>query len=421
MSSNNKVYTKNFLTMLSGNTFSQLIPFIVAPIIARLFTTEEFAVLANFMAIVGVLGIVATGRLELAIALPKDKKEAQQIAFTGFLITILLGFLSILLPVFAHQIGELYHDQLLSNYLWLVPLSVISYGLLGLTNNWNLRHERFHSISIGKISQSLINNGLAALLGYIGGGVDGLIIAWLISQYINIFVLLIGVNRSFNRKDFSLLTIKSTLKEYKDFPMINSLHAFSDIFFSQFLLFWIISTYFGIAELGLFAMMNKYVRAPIVLVSSSVSQLFYVEAGKAINQNYSMFPIVKKTLKTTLFFAVPFVVCVYFFGPILFKWYLGDQWEQAGVYAKSLTPILFFYFIISPISGLPILMNQQKKAFVLSVVGYAISCLGLYGTTWYGASFSSALWLYSLLFGLYNVTTLIWYFSLIKKHHAGII
>ena len=65
-------------------------------------------------------------------------------------------------------------------------------------------------------------------------------------------------------------------------------------------------------------------------------------------------------------------------------------------------------------------MNQQKKAFVLSVVGYAISCLGLYGTTWYGASFRSALWLYSLLFGLYNVTTLIWYFSLIKKHHAGI-
>lgn len=420
MSSNNKVYTKNFLTMLSGNTFSQLIPFIIAPIIARLFTTEEFAVLANFMAIVGVLGIVATGRLELAIALPKDKKEAQQIAFTGFLITLLLGFLSILLPVFAYQIGELYHDQLLSSYLWLVPLSVISYGLLGLTNNWNLRHERFHAISIGKISQSIINNGLAALLGYIGWGVDGLIIAWLISQYINIFVLLFGVSRSFNRKDFSLLTIKSTLKEYKDFPMINSLHAFSDIFFSQFLLYWIISTFFGIAELGLFAMMNKYVRAPIVLVSSSVSQLFYVEAGKAINQNYSILPIVKKTLKTTLFFAVPFVVSVYFFGPILFKWYLGDNWEQAGVYAKSLTPILFFYFIISPISGLPILMNQQKKAFIYSVIGYAASCFVLYATTWFGYTFSTALWFYSLIFGVYNLCMISWYFSLIKKHHAGI-
>ena len=242
MSSNNKVYYRNFLTMLSGNTVSQLIPFLIAPILSRTFSKEEFAVLANFMAIVGVIGIVATGRLELAIPLPKEKKRAQEIAFTGFMITLGLGLLSILLPIFAFQVGTLYTDPHLSKYFWLVPLSVISYGFLGLTNNWNLRHERFHSLSIGKIGQSIVNNGLAAILGYIGWGIDGLIISWLLSQYVNIFILLVGVDRKVKTKDFSILTIKSTLKEYKDFPMINSLHAFSDIFFTQFLLFWIISS-----------------------------------------------------------------------------------------------------------------------------------------------------------------------------------
>lgn len=420
MSSNNKVYYRNFLTMLSGNTVSQLIPFIVAPILSRTFSKEEFAVLANFMAIVGVIGIVSTGRLELAIPLPKEKRRAQEIAYTGFMITIALGLLSILIPIFAYQIGQMYNDSHLPQYLWLVPLSVISYGLLGLTNNWNLRHERFHSISIGKIGQSVVNNGLAAVLGYIGWGIDGLIISWLLSQFVNIFILLIGVDRKVTTKDFNIVTIKSTLKEYKDFPLINSLHAFSDIFFSQFLLFWIISIYFGIAELGLFAMMNKYVRAPIVLVSTSVSQLFYVEAGKAINQDQSMIPVLKKTVRTSVLFAIPFVIGVLIFGPTLFKWYLGDQWEMAGYYARSMTPLLFFYFIISPISGLPILLNKQKSAFVFSVLGYSMSILALYLATLYGYNFGQALWFYSGAFCVYNMLILYWFYTLIKKQNARI-
>jgi len=176
--------------MLSGNTISQIIPFILAPILARLFSPEEFAVLANFMAIVGVLGIISTGRLEMAIAIPKDHKKAQEIVFTGFIITLCLGLISILIPLFAYQIGEMYNDEQLPIFLWMVPFAVISYGLLGLCSNWNLRHEHFQQLSIGKISQSIINNCLAAFLGYIAWGIYGLVIAWLLSQYINILSIL---------------------------------------------------------------------------------------------------------------------------------------------------------------------------------------------------------------------------------------
>jgi O-antigen/teichoic acid export membrane protein len=202
MSASNKVYYRNFLTMLSGNTLSQLIPFIIAPILSRIFSPEEFAVLANFMAIVGVIGIISTGRLELAVPIPQDHKKAQEIVFTGLIITLLLGVLSVLIPIFAYQISALYKDDQLAGYLWMVPFSVVSFGLLGLTNNWNLRQEKFHLLSIGKIAQSVVNNGLAALLGYIGWGINGLIISWLLSQYVNIFILLVGVNRKVSYKDF---------------------------------------------------------------------------------------------------------------------------------------------------------------------------------------------------------------------------
>jgi len=420
MASSNKVYFRNFLTMLSGNTVSQVIPFFIAPILSRTFSREEFAVLANFMAIVGVIGIVSTGRLELAVPIPQEHKKAQEIAFTGFLITLGLGLISVLIPLFAYQIGQLYDDSILPEYLWLVPLAVISYGLLGLTNNWNLRHERFHLISIGKISQSIVNNGLAAMLGFIGWGVNGLIIAWLLSQYINIVILLVGVNRKIKYKDFGLISLKTTLKEYKDFPLINSLHAFSDIFITQFLLFWMISSYFGLIELGLFAMMNKYIKAPIVLVSSSVSQLFYVEAGKAINKGISLFPIIKKTVRTSVLFAIPFTVVLISLGPEIFRWYLGEKWEIAGVYAQYLSPMLFLYFVISPISGLPILLQKQKQAFIFSLIGSSFTIFIFFLGIYFKLQFVQTLFLYGLAFTAFYLLTLLWYFTLIKKRNESI-
>ena len=420
MTSSNKVYFRNFLTMLSGNTISQLIPFIIAPILSRTFSREEFAVLANFMAIVGVIGIISTGRLELAVPIPKEHKKAQVIAFTGFLITIGLGLLSLLIPLFAYQIGQLYNDSKLPEFLWMVPLSVISFGFMGLTNNWNLRHERFHLISISKISQSIVNNGLAVFLGYIGWGINGLIIAWLVSQYVHIFIMLIGVKRKVDFKDFGILSLKTTLKEYKDFPMINSLHAFSDIFFSQFILFWVISSYFGLIELGLFAMMNKYIKAPIVLISSSVSQLFYVEAGKAIHVGASLVPIVKKTIRTSIFFAIPFTLILITLGPIIFKWYLGEKWEIAGVYAQYLSPMLFLYFVLSPISSLPILLKKQKQSFLLSLLGSSFTISTFFIGIWLKMSFMQSLMLYSAAYTLFYLMTLTWYFTMIKERNESI-
>jgi O-antigen/teichoic acid export membrane protein len=47
----NSGYSLNFLTLFSGNVISQSIPFFLAPILARIYSPEQFAVAANYMAI----------------------------------------------------------------------------------------------------------------------------------------------------------------------------------------------------------------------------------------------------------------------------------------------------------------------------------------------------------------------------------
>jgi|TARA_R110000737_G_scaffold222262_1_gene237530 O-antigen/teichoic acid export membrane protein len=414
-----KSYHRNFLTMLSGNTLSQIIPFIIAPILTRIFSPVDFAVFANFTAIAGMLGIVASGRLELAVTLPKEHKKAQDLIFAGIIFTFILGVLSLGFPLFSEQVGQFYDDDILPKYLWLIPLAVISYGFLGLSNNWAVREKRFNSLSSAKVLQSLVNNGLAALFGYIAWGVDGLIIAWLLSQYAGILVLVWGVERKTNRKDLDFKVFKSTVKEYKDFPLINSLHAFTDVFATQFLLFWLISTYFGLFELGIYALMFKYIKAPIALVTTSVSQLFYVEAAECINEGKSMRPIMFKTMKIAGLFAIPFGLGIIFFGEALFSWYLGEEWGKAGVYAQRILPILLITFVLSPISVIPILFKKQAKSYLYSLFCYVVSLGALFVALLLGWNFEDALILYTAGYCVYYFAIFIWYNKLTQTKHAG--
>lgn len=418
--SNSPSYLKNFLTMLSGNTVSQIIPFFLAPLLTRLFSPEEFGVFANFMAIAGMFGIVATGRLELAITLPKEKNKAQEIVFTGLMITAILCALSFLIPLFPKQVGAFYKDEVLPKYLWMIPLAIMSFGLLAVTNNWVLRLKKFNILSIAKVSQSVINNGLAALLGFIGWGVGGMIFAWLISQAAGILVNLMVIDRNFGFKRFDRKVAKQTLYEYKDFPLINSLHAFTDIFASQFLLFWIISGFFGSIELGLFATMFKYIKAPIALVTTSVSQLFYVEAGERMNNGQSIGPIMKRTMLISGAFAIPFSIVLFFFGEELFSWYLGKEWSMAGIYARNILPILFMTFLLSPISMTAILYKKQKTFYFYTLLCYALSLGGILLGIFFGWNFQDSLYLYSGGYVIYYILILFWYFHLIKGKHVDI-
>lgn len=418
--SEKRIYYTNFLTLLSGNTFSQAIPFLMAPILLHIFSPEEFAIYNNYLAIGSMVGIVAAGRLELAIPISKEKKGAQDVAFTGFVLTIALSLVSFLFPLFSDQIASMYKAPALGPFLISIPLAVMSYGLLGLANNWVLRHKKYHALSLGKVTQSILNSGLAALLGYMGWGTTGLIIGWISSQFASIVVLAIFMSLKIKWKDYSVVTIKSTLKEYKDFPRINSLHAFTDIFATQFLLFWIISSEFGLVELGLFSVMHRYVRQPIVLITSSVSQIFFAEASSAINEGRSPIPIMMRTIKTSMLFSIPFILVIAFFAPWIFGVFCGEEWYGSGEYARFIIPMLFVMFLVSPVSIIPILMNRQKTAYLIAAIGYTCTLSSFYLATYFGWTFGNALILYASCHALLQIIYLFWMYSLLKPRHAHI-
>lgn len=415
-------YYNNFLTLLSGNTLSQLIPFIVAPIISRIYSPEEIGTFSNFFAIVSLIGIIAAGRFEIAIPIVKSKLTAQNLVFSGLVFTIILTLLSFIFPFYASNIANFYKDEAIGGLLWLMPIAVFCYGVMLILVNWFLRLKQYKIISFNKIALALINNGATVALGFFKVGSIGLALGWLISQVVAMVILLFRVDTKMERskKDFNSKVFKATLSEFRDFPMINALHAFMDVFATQFLLFWIITITFGSYEFGIYALMFKYIRGPIGLVTHSLSQLFYVETSEAMNNKLPIKHLIIRTIKITAVFATFFSIVLLLFGQKLFTLYFGSEWTAGGVYAQCILPVLFFTFIVSPISGLTILFRKQFIGFILSLCCYLFSILAFVIGIQFDLSFEQSLLIYSSVYSCYFIAVLLWYKHLVNQYEQSI-
>ena len=78
-------FFQNVVKLLSGNLIVQIIAFFLATIITRLYTNDDFGLLAKFMSIAGIFTILSTARLEYAIILPKEDDEAYELISLGII------------------------------------------------------------------------------------------------------------------------------------------------------------------------------------------------------------------------------------------------------------------------------------------------------------------------------------------------
>jgi hypothetical protein len=416
-----KTYFKNFTRLFSGNLLGQLLPFVFAPIVARIYSPADIAIQENFLTVVSLIGIVAMGRFEIAVVLEKNEDRLK--VLLKLCAVVLAGFvlLSGLFSLFPEWIVQFFNAKEITFHLRFLPLAIAGIGLLNLLTQWLLHQSKFSSLSASRIIQSFIQNAGYAFFGYIGFGVKGMLFAWIAGALLPVFVLGIPMLRSIFSDGWPKSEMKEMAIHHKDFPMVNSLHAFTDILATQFLLFGIISHQYGVTSLGLFALTNRYLRAPLILISGALSQLFYSEASGFVHHGRSIKPIYLRTVKLMLVVLLPFACVIFFFGKDLFNWYLGPKWVEAGTITVYLIPVLVTNFICSCVSTIPVLMKQQKTAYVFSLVGYALGLGMLFASSIYGVEFKTALLAYSLGMSFFYIVLSSWYFQMITKFEKQVI
>ena len=153
-------FLSNALTLLTGTTIAQAITIVSAPILSRLYSPEDFGVMAVFISISSMIGLIACGRYENAIMLPKEDEDAGNILTLSILLALIISLILFLgVALFRRQIASLLKKPELAPWLWLVPITVFMIGLYQACNFWSSRKKQFQRLAVSRISNSVATLG----------------------------------------------------------------------------------------------------------------------------------------------------------------------------------------------------------------------------------------------------------------------
>lgn len=366
---------KNSFTLFSGATIGQLIPFLAGPLLAYLYSPADFGFFALMSTTAGIVSVISTGSFEYAIV-NAEEEDVDDLVSLASLLSVVLSFISAVI-IFSILITSrsLANDHL--KWVWMmVPLFIFFQGLMNTLNYRMNRQAKYGYMAKGKVIRDFVMVVSQLFLGLLNirwgllpGVTFGQIAAngFLLSKFKEIRK--INVRVSFAR-------LRETSLKYFRFPLflmpsliINELSVQIPIYFLNF--------FFTATVVGLYALPQKLLNVPVVLIGNSIGQVFFKDASKQIDSPENL----RKTthsLFLMLFYigVIPFSV-VMIFGDSLICWIFGAEWQQSGVYVQYLSPWLMFVLIGSPLSRLFTVLEKQREGLWFNIVLLMVRFLGL--------------------------------------------
>ena len=354
-------FSRNVLTLMTGTVIAQAIPIAISPILTRIYTPEDFGLFAFYMAIASIISVIATGRYELAIMLPEKEEDALNIAALSGLITVFVSLISFtVIFVFNHQIVLWIEKPEVSNWLYLIPLSVLVTGLYQSFNYWHNRSKNYKVIAKNRIIQSGITGLSQSGLGLINTGVGGLIFGGLAGQSLACSYLARKVYVDDKRyfRCLNLGRINILAKKYINFPKIDVPTTLINIASSQMPNILLTSLYSPVIA-GYYYLTQRVLQAPITLISSSVLDVFKQRASEDYKRLGNAKQIYKKTFLALMLMGGMPLIILFFIVEDMFALVFGEAWRVAGTYAQILLPALFLRFMANPLSFMFYVAEKQ--------------------------------------------------------------
>lgn len=368
-------FSRNVLTLMTGTTIAQAIPIAITPILTRMYTPENFGVLALFIAITAILGSIANGRYELAIMLPEKDEDAINIAALGLLIAAVFSFL-LLIPtlLFNEKIAGLLGNQEITVWLYFVPFVVFMMGLYNVLNYLNIRKKLYKDIAKANVYKSV---GMATVqlgVGFIQTGATGLISGQIVAQIISNYRLAKNSQRNYNTKVVKKEEMKRLAKRYKNFPKF-SMWAILANNLSNHLTSILVSVFYSVATLGFYSLAQKILGLPSLLIGTAISQVFFKEASDEKKKTGFVIKSFDNTLKKLLLVSFPVFGLLMFIVEDLFAIFFGENWRLAGAYSMYLMPMFAVRFVVSGVSPVDTVMEKQNYFLYFNIVLLVVSLL----------------------------------------------
>lgn len=369
-------YAKNSTILMAGTVFSMVLQTLSMLWLAKIYPDELFGIYAYFCTAYSIVLVVATGRYELAIMLPKEDSD-------GFMIALISSGMSVaffIVTSLIFLILKLFNINL--DWIMFLPVTIAILGIYYSCNSWLNRKKRYIILAVNKVVQGILFLAFNLLYSFILENKRyGLILGYITAQAL-VMVMLIAIMvmdyKKYNIK-VSFNRTKELAKEYINFPKISSISGIVNNIAVR-LPVMLLGAFTNDAVVGQYSMMNSILGAPITAVSQAIRDVFRQKASKEYAINHECSNTFMKTFKSlSLVAIVPFILIMIGAKPVL-NILFDDKWNMAAYFIIIMAPFYYVKFIVSPLTFMTFIANRQsydmKWQIMLCISSTVAFCIG---------------------------------------------
>ena len=404
-------FNRNILTLMTGTTIAQAIPIAISPILTRIYTPDDFGLLALFISVTSVLSVIATMRYELAIVQPSDEEDAFSLVVLSSVIAFFMSVLVFLLIyIFKEEIVATLGNQEIEAWLYFIPFTMFLAGLYQTLTFWNVRKECYTAVAKSKVAQGFTTATVQVGFKFLTSS-GSLILGYILGVFASCMFLLKRMVKATPTKNGFIKkeNIFKNAKRYRKLPIYSTFGALSDSTSLQMPVF-IISKFFDMSVTGMYSLTFKVLTLPVAIMSQALTQVLFQKVARLYNTDPEKVQfLILKIFIVLLSLMVPFVAFIWVFGVDLFAFVFGEPWREAGEMASILVFASAIRFSVGPLSGILALEHNIK----LGVTWQVIYLVTISTTLYYFSSWPINNFL--IAFVLHEIILYILYFHFILK------
>lgn len=363
----NSLYKHEFagqVSLLAGGTAGAYgINLAIAPLLTRIYSTAAFGHLQVYVSLLGIALVLSALRYDLSVLLPEDDDVAANlvaVAFTSILLVTSLLTATVFVALRYHLLWRRVAE--LGGYLWLLPVGAFGLGIYQLLNAWGLRHGAYKDVAFSKFSQMGAQAAVQLASGIVThGSMGGLLIGdtcGRLAGSLRIAKITFG-------RDWHCLrrvrpgTMWRAAKRYRNFPLVLTGSGLINSAGLQAVPL-LLSVFYSPEVLGLYAVTERTLQIPGVLIGQAVAQVYMVKAARlGVADPQELYKLHNKLVTRSLLIGMLPLLVFCAVAPILFRVVFGSSWQVAGTYARMLAPMYYLAFIHS-CTGMTLNMLERQ-------------------------------------------------------------
>ena len=409
-------FGRSVAKLAGGAAFGQALTLSVSPVLSRLYTPDDFGMLGVFSSIASIVTLYAAMSYEQAIPLADTDDEAGNIAVLSCCVLLLLCGAAFCFLSYKDWRDEVLINGLPPAILLLLPLCVCAGGMYRIMINLTVRAKNYGPIATTSLYQAILQVVVQLGVGLWRPNPLGLIAGFIVSQGGGTFSLF-AKNRQKSAlcRGVSLASMLAAARKYREFPLFMSWAALLNSA-SMHLPGVLIAKYYGIGAAGFYYLSRRALGAPMILLRTSVSQVFMGEASSLYRENPAelkslFYATSRKLLQIGCFVCIPAAIL----SPYLFPLVFGPNWEMAGRITQVLALFQLCQFSVGPLMQVLLILGKRKILLLVDTIRFSLIILSFYVTSLMGRGFMHAVIVYVCAASLYYVVNYLYIFFLVSR------